>query len=1140
MRNFLTLVIICVISISSASADILVDSAQKLKLAVERAASGETITIAPGRYNITDLKLRHDLEIIGNGTVTLWSSSPVAKGILNSQPNTNIRIENILFDGAHSPDKNGAGIRHDGADLTVVNCRFIGNENGILATGDEHSAITIDDSTFNGNGFGDGYSHGIYVVRAKSVRITSSDFIGTKIGHHVKSLAATTSIKNSKLDDADGRTSYAIDTSKGGDVTISGNRFIQAANADNPTLINYDLSRGGEATTLIITENQITNRKQNGKLLRNATDLLPVVTKNIVRDETGGTFEYKETAAPAIKTPITYPTADGLTLEQRAPRNIKKSGTVKAVDFTEIAGAIAQIKLQNNWNERTNAPLTFGMVFPEGAVSANQAITAKTHDASIPTQIDVKAFHRDGTIRHAAITIEPPVLDPDDIIDISLWPIEATEDAPFDGRQIIEDEYSFPVSISLYSETAPTKEISLNARDLLLDENVQPEWLSGTLAQEFRVEKEVAAHLRVQFDVRIYRNGNIRTAVIFDSSKTFSPGIRHNVYDVVIGDKKSPAFTASEIGHHRSSNWHRVFWSSPHTSAHVIYELEYLVAASAVLPLDPTMGVNAETIADADRQLAALPPMAQAEITKYFPSTGGRDDIGIYPRWVSNYLITQSEAARRVMMTNADAGGAVPWHYIDERTGAPISIEIRPKFWADERGLEERYRPDQPNPDIFASSDGGWSPDHSHKPDLFYIPYLVSADHYYADELAMQAAWAIFGRWPALRMGGLKAIDVEQVRASAWSLRDISNAAWALPDTHPSKKYLERALTQNLTLMKEKYVDRREFSGAGELEGYFEESVYGEPERISPWQNDYVVLALWLEARRDNKTATELMAWTENFHTGRYLEFREDYANAYRFPAKDPDGETMVTQWSVLADKIKNGPDANDEGTAGYAGLAYGYVSSAQAALMALASTSASPRSLEALAISLKRNRHTRIWEPYAPGSVKRYNNFFFTLSDENKSMIDRAHISFGKNGDEKSNFIVGKAGNDSLSGGNGNDYIIGLDGDDTLEGNAGNDRLVVGSGDDNLSGGPGEDVFAFAYRAHSSQLGNKEITDFNSSEDRLHFSSEIFPSFKALQSAIQNGPHGAIIELPRNTGQITLKGVSADEISPRQILIAQ
>lgn len=1140
MKNFLTLIITCVFAISSASADIMVESAEELKLAVERAANGETITVAEGRYDITDLKLRRDLDIIGNATVTLWSSAPVAKGILNPQPNTNIRIENISFDGAQAPDKNGAGIRHDGADLTIVNCRFTNNENGILATGDEHGAITVEDSTFLGNGFGDGYSHGIYVVRASSVQITGSDFVGTKIGHHVKSLAATTSVINSKFNDANGRTSYSIDASKGGSVTISRNRFVQATNADNPALINYDLSRGGEAVALTITENQITNRKQKGTLLRNATDLLPVVTKNIIRDETGGTFEYKETTAPAIKTPIAYPTANGLTLEQRAPRNIKKTGTVKAIEFTDIAGAIAQIKLQNNWNERTSAPLTFGIVFPEGVLSSDQTIAAKSHEAFLPTQIDVKALHHDGTVKHAAITIEPPELGPDDIIDVSLWPIETKENSTFNGRQIIEAGYSFPVSISLYSETAPTKEISLNARDLLLDEKVQPEWLSGPLVQEFRVEKEIAAHLRVQFDVRVYRNGDIRTAVVFDNSKTFSPGIRHNVYDVIIGDKTSPAFTASKIGHHRSSNWHRVFWSLPNTSAHVIYELEYLVSTTAILPLDPTSGINAETISDADKKLEAMPPMAPAEITKYFPSTGGRDDIGIYPRWVSNYLIAQTEAARRVMMSNADAGGAVPWHYIDERTNAPISIEIRPKFWADERGLEDRYRPDQPNSDIFASSDGGWSPDHSHKPDLFYIPYLISADHYYADELAMQAAWAIFGRWPALRMGGLKAIDVEQVRASAWSLRDISNAAWVLPDTHPSKKYLERALDQNLTLMKEKYIDRREFSGAGELEGYFEESVYGEPERISPWQNDYVVLALWLEARRGNKAATELMAWTENFHTGRYLDFREDYANAYRFPAKGPDGKTMVTQWSALADKIKNSPDANDEGTAGYGGLAYGYVSSAQAALMALASTSASPRSLEALAISLKRNRHNRVWEPYAPGSVKRYNNFFFTLSDENKTIIDRDHISFGKNGDEKSNFIIGSDGNDSVTGDSGNDYIIGLDGDDTLEGGAGNDRLVVGSGDDNLSGGPGQDVFAFAYRARSSQLGNKEITDFDSSEDRLHFSSEIFPSFKALQSATRNGPHGAIIELPRNTGQITLKGVSADEISPGQILIAQ
>jgi len=41
-------------------------------------------------------------------------------------------VENIEFSGARVPDRNGAGIRPEGRNFTVRNCRFYDCENGIL------------------------------------------------------------------------------------------------------------------------------------------------------------------------------------------------------------------------------------------------------------------------------------------------------------------------------------------------------------------------------------------------------------------------------------------------------------------------------------------------------------------------------------------------------------------------------------------------------------------------------------------------------------------------------------------------------------------------------------------------------------------------------------------------------------------------------------------------------------------------------------------------------------------------------------------------------------------------------------------------------------------------------------------------
>lgn len=280
--------ILSAVASGPAIAQKLVSGAPALKHAVAMAARGETIVIAAGRYEIGDLKIPRDLNLTGRGKVIFFSSKPVAKGLLNPLPGASIRIENIAFSGAVSPDENGAGIRHDGDNLTIVNCIFEGNENGILATGSKDARIRIRGSSFLRNGFGDGYSHGIYVVRAAALEISDSKFSGTKIGHHVKSLAARTRLTNSIFDDADGRTSYAVDASKGGDVLIADNVIIQAADADNSTIINYDLSRGGKSVSLAILNNRITNRHRNGQLLRNDTELAPVMSGNEITNEGRG------------------------------------------------------------------------------------------------------------------------------------------------------------------------------------------------------------------------------------------------------------------------------------------------------------------------------------------------------------------------------------------------------------------------------------------------------------------------------------------------------------------------------------------------------------------------------------------------------------------------------------------------------------------------------------------------------------------------------------------------------------------------------------------------------------------------------------------------------------------------------------
>jgi hypothetical protein len=217
-----------------------------------------------------------------DGKTVFRSAETTEKGILVPLAGTDLAVENITFAGAKSWDRNGAGVRHEGRNLTVVNCRFVGNEDGILATGDPKGVITISRSAFIDSGFGDGQSHAIYVSSGGRLVVDGSRFKGTRIGHHVKSLADETIVRNSILDDAYGRSSYAVDVSKGGLVTIENNKIVQAADADNHAIVNYELTRGGDARGLTISGNEITNLLDGGVLLRNDTKLAPTLAGNTI------------------------------------------------------------------------------------------------------------------------------------------------------------------------------------------------------------------------------------------------------------------------------------------------------------------------------------------------------------------------------------------------------------------------------------------------------------------------------------------------------------------------------------------------------------------------------------------------------------------------------------------------------------------------------------------------------------------------------------------------------------------------------------------------------------------------------------------------------------------------------------------
>jgi len=203
--------------------------------AAAKARSGDTIHIAPGDYTDCAVFRANGLTIDATGDgATIGDQSCAEKGIFVIDGN-DITVRNITFQHAAVPDENGAGIRAEGRNLTVERCKFIDNENGILANSARGSTIRIMDSDFRGNGKCDGAcAHGIYVGAIDRLEIAHSHFINQHVGHHVKSRArVNVLIDNDVADGPDGNSSYLIDIPNGGDVLIQGNRLQKGKMAEN-------------------------------------------------------------------------------------------------------------------------------------------------------------------------------------------------------------------------------------------------------------------------------------------------------------------------------------------------------------------------------------------------------------------------------------------------------------------------------------------------------------------------------------------------------------------------------------------------------------------------------------------------------------------------------------------------------------------------------------------------------------------------------------------------------------------------------------------------------------------------------------------------------------------------------------------
>ncbi len=211
----------------------------RLQEAVDAIGGGKgTILIAPGRYADCAVQEAGDVSYVANqpgaavfdGAVCEDKAALVLRGY-------NASVSGLVFQNMQSSDGNGAGIRQEKGNLTVVQSWFHDSQQGILAASDPSGRIVIDKSTFTNLGtcaYSGGCAHSIYIGEYGLLRVTRSRFERGAGGHYLKSRSAQVQIAGNSFDDSKGHaTNYLIDLPSGSTGQITNNWFVQGPDHEN-------------------------------------------------------------------------------------------------------------------------------------------------------------------------------------------------------------------------------------------------------------------------------------------------------------------------------------------------------------------------------------------------------------------------------------------------------------------------------------------------------------------------------------------------------------------------------------------------------------------------------------------------------------------------------------------------------------------------------------------------------------------------------------------------------------------------------------------------------------------------------------------------------------------------------------------
>jgi hypothetical protein len=528
---------------------------------------------------------------------------------------------------------------------------------------------------------------------------------------------------------------------------------------------------------------------------------------------------------------------------------------------------------------QTNVPVTFGQIFAVGHLQPTDVLTGRLDDGTnVPLQLDVKARHADGSVRHAVISAVLPTLAANTVHTMGLVKGGTAPAGSTSVDALMRTGFSFSVHANLNGTDYYA------SADELLKAGGAATWLSGPVATEWQVSAPLQTasgaqhpHLQARFAIRWFPGANeARVDVTVENDWAYEPSPQNFTYDanVIMGGKS--VYTKAGLTHYTQARWRKLFWfNGAEPQVNVKLNTSYLLDSKALSNFDRTLTMSENTLASLQTRWtgAITEPMSIGLAIPYMPQTGGREDIGMLPSWAATYLLSMDKRAAQATLGTATLAGSWSAHYRDKNTGRPVSLLDYP-YMTTLGHLGDTYNPATKKTEAFptcattTACNTPYTHDTSHQPAFAYLPYLVTGDYYYLEELQFWAMYDVFSSNPGWRQNIKGLLSPDQVRGQAWSLRTLAEAAYITPDNDRLKSHFTQILSNNLDWYNATYPNNASANKLGIIvNGY--SLVYNDSRGIAPWQDDFFTSAINHAAELGFEAATPMLLWKAKFPVDR-------------------------------------------------------------------------------------------------------------------------------------------------------------------------------------------------------------------------------------------------------------------------------